>query len=317
MSIEQRGIVEHSVTLTDDGRKAKRNIVYFCTDGESLSQVMNSPGFPKIGSEFPEISGLYCKEIILKPERDGRKSKVLAECNYGTVSTGTASEEEFSYGKAFQFKVLPVETKVPFYYSYDKVDAEGRPIKPVCSSAGEFFDLETTEITMLLRFSYYARSFSPEWILNFCNTTNKKTIRVCGIEIKKDCGLLRSLCAEGVEINGKTEIKVNVELEVNPSGFLRIVPNRGYYCWTGTHYSRICYGISKTTQEIHFASMKNMLEERDENAPVIPVDSPAWLNSDGSVRIMQTSLLNGPLLSFREKRSTDWSALSLPGGKPW
>ena len=253
MSIEQRGIIEHSVTLTADTKKAKRNIVYFCTDGEPLSQVMNTPDFPGIGDQFPEISGLYCKEITLKPERDGKKSKVQVECTYSASSGGKITSERIHYGEAFQFKVLPVETKVPFYYSYDRVDSEGRPVKPVCSTAGEFLNLTTTEITLLLRFSYYIRSFDPNWILNFCNTTNKRNIRVCGMEIKEDSGLIRNLTAERVEINGDPEIQVNVELEVNPNGFFRRVPNRGYYSWDGTNYSRIYYGISKYSKEIFFS----------------------------------------------------------------
>ena len=218
MSIEFRGTIEHSVTLSGNSKKGKRSFLYFCSDGESIPDVLESSGFPSIGDSFPGISGLYCKEIVLKPERSGKKVKVLAECIYGaSVGSPGLENNEIDYGKPFHFKVLPIETKVPFLYSYDEIDAAGRPIKPVCSSAGEFFNEETTVITLLVRFSYYSKSFSPELITELCNTTNSSLIRVCGIGINEGCGLLRSLSAESVEINGKQEIQVNAELEINPA----------------------------------------------------------------------------------------------------
>ena len=317
MSIEYRGTVEHSVTLSGDSKKGKRSFLYFCSDGEALAEVMSARNFPSVGEPFPEIPGLYCKEIALKPERSGKKVKVLVECSYGTSSSGTVSISGIDYGKPFNFKVLPIETKVPFLYSYDETDSKGRAAKPVCSTAGEFFNLETTEITLLVRFSYYIRSFSPEWILKFCNTTNRKMIRVCGIGINEDCGLLRSLSAESVKVNDETVIQVNVELEINPAGFRRIVPNRGYFCWNGKSYSRVCYGLSKHTEDVIYAPMVRLLEDRKDETPIMPVDDPVWLDSSGDVEYSQRAQQNDKLLSFQEKNSTDWSVLSLPSGKPW
>ena len=317
MSIEYRGTVEHSVTLSGESKKGKRSFLYFCSDGETLADVISFRGFPSVGEQFPEIPGLYCKDISLKPERSGKKVKVLVECTYGTLSAGTVSMEEIDYGTPFNFKVLPIETKVPFLYSYDETDTNGRAVKPVCSTAGEFFNLETTEITLLIRFSYYIRSFSPEWILKLCNTTNRKMIRVCGIGIKEDCGLLRSLSAESVKVNDKMKIQVNVELEVNPSGFRRLVPNRGYFCWNGKSYGRVCYGISKHTDDIVYAPMVDLLEVRKDETPIMPVDDPVWLDTSGDVQPSQQAQQNDQLLSFREKNSADWSVLSLPSGKPW
>ena len=317
MSIEQRGTIEQSITLSKDSKKAKRNIIYFCSNGESLSDVMNTSDFPVIGAQFPGISGLYCSEIILKPERDGKKSRVSAECIYTAAERNINLPEGVEYGKAFDFKVSPIETKVPFLYSYDKVDSNGRPAKPVCSSAGEFFNLETTEITMLIRFSYYIRSFTPEWILDLTNTTNRKAIRVCGIGIGEECGLLRTLSAESVEINGDTEIQVNVELEINPAGFLRKVPNRGYFCFDGTRYSRVCYGVSKYNGYTLYAPFVQLLDDRKEDTPIMPVDDPVWLDSAGRVHQTQSAEQNTMLLSFKEKRSADWSVLALPEQNPW
>ena len=317
MSIDYRGTVEHSIILSGTSKKGKRTFLYFCSDGEGLAQVAKVKDFPVIGEAFPGIPGLYCNEILLKPERSGKKSKVLVECSYETLSSGTVSVGGVDYGKPFNFKVLPIETKVPFLYSYDETDSKGNAAKPVCSSAGEFFNLETTEITLLVRFSYYIRSFSPGWILELCNTTNKRTIRVCGIGIDEGCGLLRSLCAESVTVDEETVIQVNVELEINPRGFLRQIPNRGYFCWNGSTYSRICYGVSKDTGKISYAPMESLLNSRKESTPIMPVDDPVWLDAGGYVIQSQRAQQNKQQLSFQEKRSADWSVLSLPSGNPW
>ena len=317
MSIEYRGTVEHSVTLAGGTKKGKRTFVYFCSEGERLSEVTKVSGFPEIGAAFPGISGLYCNEITLKPERNGKNIKVLVECHYGSPVGSVGITEEVDYGKPFNFKVLPIETKVPFLYAYDEVDSNGKAAKPVCTSAGEFFNLETTEITLLVRFSYYIRSFSPEWIPELCNTTNKRSIRVCGIGISEGCGLLRSLSAEGVQVNDETVIQVNVELEINPAGFRRVVPNRGYFCWNGKSYSRICYGISKYTSDIMYAPMTLLLEDRQDDTPIMPVDDPVWIDPMGYVLPSQRAQQNKTMVSFQEKRSADWAVLSLPSGKPW
>ena len=317
MSIEYRGTVEHSVTLTGDSKKGKRSFIYFCSNGESLSEVTGMADFPEIGAAFPGISGLYCKEISLKPERDGKNVKVLVECHYGSLVGTGVSNDSIDYGKPFNFKVLPIETKVPFLYSYDEVDSNGRAAKPVCSTAGEFFNLETTEITLLVRFSYYIKSFSPEWIPELCNTTNKRSIRICGIGIKEGSGLLRNLSAESVTVNNETIIQVNTELEINPAGFLRLVPNRGYFCWNGKNYSRVCYGISKNTSEIFYAPLKMILANREDETPIMPVDDPVWIDSAGDVAQSQQAQKNQKILSFQEKRSADWSKLSFPTDKPW
>lgn len=317
MSIERRGILEQSFVLTGDSKKAKRSIVYYCDSGESLSQVMSSPDFPVLGERFGEIPGTYCTEILLKPERVGVKEKILVECTYSTVAGMKDDSEEIDYRKPFHFKVYPIETKVPFLYSYDETDSTGRPVYPVCSTAGEFFKLDTIEITMLVRFSYYARTFKPEWILDYTDSTNQDSVVVCGITIPAGCGLLRSLGAEAVAINGKNEIQVNVELEINPDGFLRSVPNRGYFCWDGTSYSRVCMGISKQTNNTVYESIVQMLNDRKEESPIMPVDEPVWLNESGNVGDSQQAGKNLNLLTFREKKSMDWKALSLPSGTPW
>ena len=317
MSIEYRGTVEHSVTLSGESKKGKLSFLYFCSDGEGLAEVAKISDFPKIGASFPGIPGLYCNEIILKPERAGKKVKVLAECSYGTITGSISIGERVDYGTPFNFKVMPIETKVPFLYSYDETDSNGNPVHPVCSSAGEFFNLDTTEISLQIRFSYYIKSFSPEWILELCDTTNRRSIRVCGIGINEGCGLLRSLSAESVKINDETVIQVNVELEINHRGFRRTVPNRGYFCWDGSSYNRVCTGISKNTNKVMYAPMVNLLSERLEDTPVMPVDDPVWLTSAGTVNPEQRAPQNKLLLSFQERRSADWSILSLPTGKPW
>lgn len=319
MSIERRGSIDQSITLNGEKKRAKRNIIYFCSAGEPLSDVISQKDFPVLGSEFPEVPGLYCSEIILHPERDGKKVKVTAECTYSERDGNGVNVVlgGMDYGKAFQFRVSPVETKVPFLFSYDTVDSEGHPTTPVCSSAGEFFNLETTAITMLLRFSYYIRSFEPEWILNLTDTTNRKAVRVCGIGIKEGCGLLRSISAETAENKGKTVIQVNIELEVNPSGFRRSVPNRGYFCLSDGVYTRICSGISQYTNTMYYAPLEKLISVRKEETPILPVDEPAWLDNTGKVRSSQTMMKKPPILTFQEKRSTDWSILSLPSGNPW
>lgn len=317
MSIEQRGSIEQSITWTGDGKKARRNEIYFCTEGETLSQVLSQNGFPSPGTPFPDIDGLFCSEVELKQEREGSTSKITAACTYTEGSRINLQIGGISYEKAFDFRVSPIENKVPFLFAYDKVDSSGKPVTPVCSSAGEFFNLETTAITLLLRFSYYIRSFQPEWILSMTDTINRSSVRVCGIGISEGCGLLRSVCAEGVNINGNDVIQVNIELEVNPSGFRRSVPDKGYYCMNNGLFSRVCMGISKHTDLIYYAPMEKMLEFRKDNSPILPVEDPVWLDGTGKLYGLQGQIPTPQMRTFQEKRSADWGILSLPAANPW
>ena len=185
------------------------------------------------------------------------------------------------------------------------------------TSAGEFFNLETTAITMLLRFSYYIRSFEPEWILTLTDTVNRNSIRVCGIPIPDGCGLLRSISAESASADSKDVIQVNIELEINPSGFRRSVPDKGYYCMSQGLFSRICVGIAKHSGLVTYGPMEKMVQIRKENAPLLPTEDPVWLDGSGNLFPLQSMPSKPPMRTFLEKRSTDWGVLSLPSGNPW
>lgn len=317
MSIEQRGSIEQSITWSNDGKKARRNEIYFCTEGETLSQVISQSSFPVPGSKFPGMNELICNEVELKQERDGKTSKITASCFYREPKGASISIGGIPYGKAFDFRVSPIENKIPFLFSYDTVDSSGNPTNPVCNSAGEFLNLETTKITMLLRFSYYIRSFEPEWILSLTDTINKSSVRVCGIGISEGCGLLRSISAEGTTVGGTDVIQVNIELEIDPSGFRRSVPDKGYYCMDEGIFSRVCSTISKYSENVYYASFEKIIENRKDDCPVLPVEDPVWLNGSGQVYGIQGKISNPIFVTFQEKRSADWGVLSLPSGNPW
>jgi hypothetical protein len=60
-----------------------------------------------------------------------------------------------------------------------------------------------------------------------------------------------------------------------------------------------------------------LLDERKDDTPIMPVDDPVWLDQGGNVTTLQRAQQNSIKLSFQEKRSADWSILSLPAGNPW
>ena len=49
----------------------------------------------------------------------------------------------------------------------------------------------------------------------------------------------------------------------------------------------------------------------------MPVDDPVWLDGGGYIKTTQKAQQNNSMLSFQEKKSADWTILSLPAGNPW
>ena len=66
-----------------------------------------------------------------------------------------------------------------------------------------------------------------------------------------------------------------------------------------------------------YDSMTNLLDDRKSDTPIMPVDEPVWIDSGGFVAQSQQAQQYKRILSFQEKRSSDWSILSLPTDKPW
>lgn len=67
---------------------------------------------------------------------------------------------------------------------------------------------------LLIKFSYYSRKFDYDWITEYTGTVNKNSITICGIEIGKGNGLIKSLQADYDENRKRKKYKIDVEIEV-------------------------------------------------------------------------------------------------------
>lgn len=67
---------------------------------------------------------------------------------------------------------------------------------------------------LLIKFSYYSRKFEYDWITEYTGTVNESKIVICGIEIGKGNGLIKSLQADYDENRKRKKYKIDVEIEV-------------------------------------------------------------------------------------------------------
>lgn len=67
---------------------------------------------------------------------------------------------------------------------------------------------------LLIKFSYYSRKFEYDWITKYTGTVNANKIVICGIEIEKGGGILKSLQADYDETRKRKKYKIDAEIEI-------------------------------------------------------------------------------------------------------
>lgn len=319
MSISYKGDISLGLTIDKSGQTLKRLLVFFCEDGEGLTELRKHKLFPALGDAHPELSAFRASSIRTTPACDGRKNKYEVEISYTAASA--ASSSGTVYNQPFDLTLSTIEKVVPFEFSYDLMNDANRPLRPVVTTAGTAISANTIQTSLLLRFSYNLRSFNPRWILEVADTVNKNPVKVCGLDIPAECGLIKTVAAEIVQEDGNSLnsiFRVDVAMEIAPDGFIRTFPNRSV-CYRGANGNpvRIYTAVDSLGNPV-FGSDKTIARIAAADSAPVPVDEPLWLSASGKI-LAQQNITPGAenFLRFKEKRPHSWAQLSLPATAAW
>ena len=319
MSVSYKGDINLGLTIDKSGQNLKRILVFFCENGEGLTELRRHKFFPALGDAHPELSALRASSIRITPACDGKKNKYEVEVTYSAASADSSSET--IYNQPFDLTLTTIEKVVPFEFSYDLMDDANRPLCPVVTTAGTAISANTIQPSLLLRFSYNLRSFNPRWVLEVADTANKNPVKVCGLDIPAECGLIKTVAAEIVQEDGNSlnsVFRVDVSLEIAPDGFIRTFPNRSV-CYRGANSNpvRIYTAVDSLGNPV-FGSDKAIARIAAADSAPVPVDEPLWLSASGKI-LAQQNITPGAenFRHFKEKRPHSWAQLSLPATAAW
>lgn len=321
MAITYKGDICLGLSADDSGQTLKRLMVFFCENGETISSLRTHRDFPVLGAAHPELSLLKASSITVTPACDGKKNKYEVEVTYSSQRTAPVLTDTAQFGRPFNVTLSTVEKVVPFEFSYDQTDDSGHPVRPVVTAAGTAIPASTVQTSLLLKFSYRLRSFKPSWILETADTVNRSPIKVCGLDIPAECGLIKTVAAEIISEDSSPHnsvFQVDVCMEISPEGFLRTFPNRSvYFRGPNGNPARIYMAVDSLGNPV-YGSDKALAEIADTTSNPVPVDEPLWLSAAGLILSSQ-DITPGPgnFLRFREKRPHSWSQLSLPRTAAW
>ncbi len=321
MAITYKGDVNLGLTIDDSGQSLKRLMIFFCENGENITKLRSHRDFPGIGSNHPLETSLKAASITVKPSCDGKKNKYEVEVNYTNPRAVSDNSDETLFNQPFNVTLSTIEKIVPFSFSYDLTDSDNKPICPVVTAAGTAISASTIQTSLLLKFSYCLRSFNPAWILEVADTVNSNPVKVCGLDIQSECGLMKTVSAEIISGNGSsrdTAFQVDVCMEISQGGFMRTFPNRSVYFRSSSgNPSRIYMAVDPLGNPI-YGSDKALSSAADTSSTPVPVDEPLWLSASGRI-LSQQNVTPGPenFLKFKEKRPHSWSQLTLPRTAAW
>ncbi len=321
MAITYKGDISLGLSVNDSGQTLKRLMVFFCENGETISSLRTHRDFPVLGTAHPLHPSLKAASITVTPACDGKKNKYEVEVSYTSPRTVPVLTDTVQFDRPFNVTLSTIEKVVPFEFSYDLTDDSGRPVQPVVTTAGTAIPANTVQTSLLLKFSYRLRSFKPSWILETADTVNRSPVKVCGLDIPAECGLIKTVAAEIVSEDSSPHnsvFQVDVSMEISPEGFLRTFPNRSvYFRGPNGNPARIYMAVDSLGNPV-YGSDKALSGIADAASSPVPVDEPLWLSASGQILSSQ-DITPGPdnFLRFREKRPHSWSQLSLPRTAAW
>ncbi len=312
MAVTCKGSVCGRITVESGRKSAVRSFLFLSSEGESPADLFRHNNFPKEGDSFPELPELKCSKIEISPKRSGNQTLSTVRCEYTEPDYGgSADSKDLPIGKAFHVSVSSAETVVPFQFSYDETDSEGNPTRPVVSSAGTEIQANTVQMSVILGFSYYLRYFNPDWIQEYADTVNAGPLRVCGMAVGTEKGLIRSLSAKSLE--NSDDVLIEARLELNPHGFLRRFPDKSVCFIQEGQQQRIQYAVRNSTSNGRYSFGGAWFSSEPDVRWSAPVDYEMWLNGQGALKTDQYgSKLSPEILSFREKRRCSWGVLKFP-----
>lgn len=197
----EKTIFDDSNTITrlgasiQDGVTTIHRRLYFIADdvSEDATDIVNLKWFPQKGSAYHRDSSFtFTGNATIEPLSE-RSKYWMVDLEYSKNSTGGGG----GGGDIEPWKLPPEnlsftypELTMPFRRAYD---SKGESTVPVLNSAGDVIIANHNIRNMQMSFTFNKKKVENDVFEDYCGTTNKSTITICGTKIPAERGVLLGL----------------------------------------------------------------------------------------------------------------------------
>jgi hypothetical protein len=172
-------------------------VMYFERDSanEDGATITSLAVFPQKNSAHPLHPNFkYYGNATVEPiDSEGRYWRAVLEYSTSNPNAKDVDGKDVTSETA-PWKLLPdnisftyPETTLPFEFAYD---SKGKLSIPVRNTAGDVIPATMSARNAQLSFTFNTQKWSPDEAIEYGNTINSQSIKVCGYKVKKYCGLL-------------------------------------------------------------------------------------------------------------------------------
>ena len=201
MSIKFIGERQGSASRQNGKLTATRVLLFLVTDGENPVKILLHEDIPPVGSEHPEIPGIYAGDISSPTKKGGsavdggfevtiKYTPVITKYSSTLGGTDKKPWELPPFDPSFDTR----EVVVPQIKAYQEGDKQFKPSKPVVHPAtGEALLAETIETHGILSIKYNLKKFNLSWKKYLEGSINSRPVVFLGEPYPKYTLLLKKL----------------------------------------------------------------------------------------------------------------------------
>lgn len=188
----------HTTATINNGDATIDRIIYFESDGkdEDAVTITSLATFPQKYSAHPKHPNYkyYGNATIDPVDSTGRYWKAVLQYSTSNPNATTSSGGKVTSDTP-PWDLLPdnisftnPETTVPFDLAYDD---KGELVIPVANSAGDIIPAVKSVCNSQMSFTFATKRWDENNAIEYGNTLNSSSIKICGIKLKKGQGLLK------------------------------------------------------------------------------------------------------------------------------
>ena len=274
-----------------------------------------------------------------------QSTKFYIDATYRRVSDDDEASAPWNLAP-FNIVTSPVEEVLPFRMAYN---SKNKRCIPVVNSAADPFDIATKEIVQQYSFSFYARDYDIENVLEFSNSVNNSPQRILGQKYSAGTLFLMPFqveCLTTYEDDGYTEkwkyYKIDMSIRYREDGWQREVLDVGNRARFSSYTPEVIYqyypfneasrrfevypvwtdAVTYQSDNERYRSWRAGTGKNYNNLPAnipyeygenIPLTSRGYVNSD----ILNTDITDNnfseyPVRKFNEFKTLSWRSLDIP-----
>lgn len=182
--LELKDSLSAQIQISDDLKTSVNAVRKFIINSDTpISEATALTYGPAIGSQHPNLAGVYCVSKQTSPVRKDLRSWVLV-CNYKNIEAQGYNENPLQRPPQISWSTMS--------YEEDFVrDIVGRA---VLNSAGDYFDPPAKVQRSRWQVNYVRNvAFIPFWVLNYSDSINSDQFLLDGVPILRNCAFLESI----------------------------------------------------------------------------------------------------------------------------